>query len=72
MIDNKKTNSRFLIISFSTDWLFTTMQSKQMVNALVSVDKDVSFVELESKCGHDAFLLEFEKQTKIIKSFLKG
>lgn len=66
----KKTNSRFLIISFSTDWLFTTTQSKQMVNALVSVDKDVSFVELESKCGHDAFLLEFEKQTKIIKSFL--
>ena len=43
-----------------------------MVNALVSADKDVSFVELESKCGHDAFLLEFEKQTKIIKSFLKG
>lgn len=68
----KKTNSRFLIISFSTDWLFTTTQSKQMVNALVSADKDVSFVELESKCGHDAFLLEFEKQTKIIKSFLKG
>ena len=68
----KKTNSRFLIISFSTDWLFTTTHSKQMVNALVSVDKDVSFVELESKCGHDAFLLEFEKQTKIIKSFLRG
>ena len=68
----KKTNSRFLIISFSTDWLFTTAQSKQMVNALVSVNKDVSFVELESKCGHDAFLLEFEKQTKIIKSFLRG
>ena len=68
----KNTNSRFLIISFSTDWLFTTTQSKQMVNALVSVDKDVSFVELESKCGHDAFLLEFEKQTKIIKSFLRS
>ncbi|MBE7036827.1 MAG: homoserine O-acetyltransferase [Ruminococcaceae bacterium] len=68
----KKTNSRFLIISFSSDWLFTTSQSKQMVNSLVSVDKDVSFVELESKCGHDAFLLEFEKQTKIIKSFLRG
>lgn len=66
----KNTNSRFLVISFSTDWLFTTEQSKQMVNALVKMNKDVSFVELESKCGHDAFLLEFEKQTKIIKSFL--
>ncbi|MBQ8634538.1 homoserine O-acetyltransferase [bacterium] len=68
----KNTDSRFLIISFSTDWLFTTAQSKQMVNALIKLNKDVSFVELESKCGHDAFLLEFEKQTKIIKSFLKG
>ena len=68
----KDSNSRFLIISFSTDWLFTTAQSKQLVSALVKMNKDVSFVELESKCGHDAFLLEFEKQTKIIKSFLKG
>lgn len=68
----KNSKSRFLIISFSTDWLFTTAQSKQIVNALIKSDKDVSFVELESKCGHDAFLLEFEKQTKIIKSFLKG
>ena len=53
------------------DWLFTTEQSKQIVNALINLNKDVSFVELESKCGHDAFLLEFEAQTKIIKSFLK-
>ena len=68
----EKTNSRFLIISFSSDWLFTTAQSKQIVNTLIKLNKDVSFVELESKCGHDAFLLEFEKQTKIIKSFLRG
>ena len=68
----KDTKSKFLIISFSTDWLFTTKQAKQMVNALVKINKDVSFVELESKCGHDAFLLEFDKQTKIIKSFLRG
>ena len=68
----KDTKSRFLIISFSTDWLFTTKQAKQMVNALVKINKDVSFVELESKCGHDAFLLEFDKQTKIIKNFLRG
>ena len=66
----KNSNSKFLVISFSTDWLFTTAQSKQIVNTLIKLNKDVSFVELESKCGHDAFLLEFEKQTKIIKSFL--
>lgn len=68
----ENTQSRFLIISFSTDWLFTTAQSKQIVSALIKLNKDVSFVELESKCGHDAFLLEFEKQTKIIKSFLRS
>ena len=66
----KESQSNFLIISFSTDWLFTTAQSKQIVSTLIKLNKNVSFVELESKCGHDAFLLEFEKQTKIIKSFL--
>ncbi len=66
----KESKSNFLIISFSTDWLFTTEQSKQIVRTLIKLNKNVSFVELESKCGHDAFLLEFEKQTKIIKSFL--
>lgn len=66
----KDSSSKFLVISFSTDWLFTTEQAKQIVSTLIKLNKDVSFVELESKCGHDAFLLEFEKQTKIIKSFL--
>ncbi len=66
----KRTNARFLIISFTSDWLFPTAQSKEIVNALIKAHKDVSFCEIESPCGHDAFLLEFETQTKIIKSFL--
>ena len=45
-------------------------QSKEMVNSLVRTGKDVSFCEIESPCGHDAFLLEFETQTNIVKSFL--
>ncbi len=67
----KHTNAKFLIMSFTSDWLFPTSQSKEMVNALVHANKDVSFCEIESPCGHDAFLLEFETQTNIIKSFLK-
>lgn len=63
-------SARFLIISFSTDWLFPTFQSKEMVNALIKAGKDVSFCEIKSPCGHDAFLLEFDTQTKIVKSFL--
>ena len=66
----EKTNARFLVISFTSDWLFPTSQSKEIVQALIQAGKDVSFCEIESPCGHDAFLLEFETQTKIVKSFL--
>ena len=66
----KKTNAKFLVMSFTSDWLFPTAQSKEIVNALVKAHKDVSFCEIESPCGHDAFLLEFKTQTKIVKSFL--
>lgn len=66
----KNTKAKFLIMSFTSDWLFPTAQSKEIVNALVKAHKDVSFCEIQSPCGHDAFLLEFETQTKIIKSFL--
>ena len=65
-----KTNANFLVISFTTDWLFSTEQAKEIVNALIKKDKKVSFIELSSPCGHDAFLIEWEKQTPIIKSFL--
>lgn len=67
----KQSNSRFLIICFDSDWLFTPNQSKEMVSALIKAGKEVSFIELTSPCGHDAFLIEHENQTKIIKSFLK-
>ena len=66
----EKTNSKFLIICFSSDWLFPPKQSKEIVNALMKTGKDVSFLEIKSPAGHDAFLLEFEAQTKVIKSFL--
>ena len=67
----RQSDSRFLIISFDSDWLFTSEQSKELVNALIKAGRDVSYVELKSPCGHDAFLIEYENQTKIIKSFLK-
>ncbi len=66
----KNTNAKFLIISFDSDWLFPSNQSKEIVNALMQLDKDVSYCEIQSPCGHDAFLLEYEVQSKIIKSFL--
>ena len=66
----KDTKSKFLIITFSSDWLFPSSQSKELVSALMQNKKDVSYCEIQSPYGHDAFLLEYEKQTRIIKSFL--
>ncbi len=67
----EKTNAKFLVMSFTTDWLFSTEQALEIVNALIKKNKKVSFIELESPCGHDAFLIEWERQTRVIKSFLK-
>lgn len=66
----KNCNSRFLIICFSSDWLFPPAHSKEIVSALMKTGKEVSFLQIDSPAGHDAFLLEFETQTKVIKSFL--
>lgn len=68
----KNSNAKYLVISFDTDWLFPSVQAKEIVNTLMQLDKDVSFCEIKSPCGHDAFLLEFEVQEKIIKSFLNN
>jgi homoserine O-acetyltransferase len=68
----KRANAKYLIISFTSDWLFPTSQSIEMVSALLQAKKQVSFWEIESEYGHDAFLLEKDTQTRIIKAFLQG
>ncbi len=66
------TRSRFLVISFTSDWLFTSAQSKAMVDALAACGKDVSYCNVESPCGHDAFLLEPETLGAFLGSFLEA
>ena len=65
-----RTNSRFLIVSFTSDWLFTTKESWDMVCALLADAKDVSYCNIESPYGHDAFLLEPEVLGVLISGFL--
>ena len=65
------TKCRFLVISFASDWLFTPEQSRAIVNALVANRKDVSFCNIDSPYGHDAFLLEAETLGSFISSFLE-
>jgi homoserine O-acetyltransferase len=63
---------RWLIISFSSDWLFPPFQSQEMVNALISVNRPVSYCNIESDCGHDGFLLpnDFDRWGELIRWYL--
>jgi homoserine O-acetyltransferase len=63
---------RFLVISFSSDWLYPTYQSKELVRALKKEGLDVSFCEIKADCGHDAFLIENEQLAGMVRGFLKG
>ncbi|MCK5081409.1 MAG: homoserine O-acetyltransferase, partial [Candidatus Omnitrophica bacterium] len=60
----------FMIVSFTSDWLYPSHQSKAMVKALKANDLDVSDIEIGSSYGHDAFLVEVEGQSEIITHFL--
>ncbi|MDJ0720064.1 MAG: homoserine O-acetyltransferase [Desulfobacterales bacterium] len=64
--------ARYLVISYTSDWLFPTAQSKEIVRALIANDRDVSFVDIDSPHGHDAFLIETKRLTQIATAFLDG
>lgn len=66
------TKTRFCIVSFTSDWLFPTTESKVIVRALNSVAAKVSFVEITSDKGHDAFLLEEPEFFQTIEGFLSS
>jgi len=64
-------HARFLIASYTSDWLFPTAQSLELVEALIAQRKHVTFLELDSSKGHDAFLLEIEQLEELVKPFLE-
>lgn len=66
-----KVQSKFLVISYTSDWLYPTSESKEIVRALQQNGVEVVFFEIESNYGHDAFLLVNDTQTNLIKNFLK-
>jgi len=63
---------KYLIISYSSDWLYPTYQAKELVQALKRSGQDVSFCEIEADCGHDAFLISDERLTDLLGGFLNG
>jgi homoserine O-acetyltransferase len=63
---------RFCIISFTSDWLFPTSESRALVHALNAIAANVSFVEIETDKGHDAFLLHEPELFATLRGFLTG
>jgi len=66
----KKQNTKFLVISFSSDWLYTTKENKDIVIALNSAGANVSFAEIKTDKGHDSFLVNEPEFLKTIKGFI--
>ncbi len=65
-------NSKFLVVSYTSDWLYPTYQAKELVQTLKRSGQDVSFCEIEADAGHDAFLIPDERLNKLIRGFLDG
>ena len=61
---------RFCLISFDTDWLYPTSESRGIAHALNAAGAPVSFVELSAPFGHDSFLLDVPAQDRVIAGFL--
>jgi len=66
--DNKV---KVLVISFKSDWLYPAYQSKEIVKACKLAGVETTYCEIDSTYGHDAFLLEIEEESHLIKHFLK-
>jgi len=63
--------ARFLVASFTSDWLYPPAESRKLVSALTANGLDVTYCDIESSWGHDAFLLEVDTMTSLIGDFLR-
>jgi len=68
----RKTQTRFCVVSFTSDWLFPTPESREIVHALNATSARVSFAEIATDKGHDAFLLDEPELFAIVRGFLGG
>ncbi len=72
LFDPADKKTKYLVISYSSDWLYPTYQAKELVQTLKRCGQDVSFCEIEADCGHDAFLIKDDRLTNLIGGFLNG
>ena len=69
-VNNQNNHIKYLVISFTSDWLFPTRENKEIVKILNSLSKNVSFLEIETDKGHDSFLLDEPNLDYTMKGFL--
>jgi homoserine O-acetyltransferase len=67
-----QSRARFCLVSFDSDWLYPTSESRGIVHALNAAGAKVSFVELSSPFGHDAFLLDVPELNRVVDGFLRA
>lgn len=60
----------FLVISFSSDWRFSPARSREIVDALIAANRDVSYAAIESNMGHDAFLLPNDRYERVFRAYM--
>ncbi len=66
----ERAQAGFLVVAFTTDWRFSPERSEEIVNALVEARKDVSYAEIESPHGHDAFLIPSPRYMDVFGSYM--
>ena len=64
-----RTAAKFLLVSFTTDWRFSPARSREMVQALLDNQRDVSYAEIDAPHGHDAFLLDDTRYMNVVRSY---
>ena len=62
---------KFLLVSFTTDWRFSPARSREMVQALINGQRDVSYAEIDAPHGHDAFLLEDARYLNLVRAYFE-
>jgi homoserine O-acetyltransferase len=72
LINADQKRMKYLIVSYTSDWLYPTYQAKELVQALKRCGQDVSFCEIQADCGHDAFLIPDRRLTALLRGFLDG
>ena len=66
----RRIQSKVMVVSFSSDWLYTPQQCREFTLAMCRAGKTVTYVNVPSMYGHDAFLVETEPVSHLLRSFL--